>query len=225
MSQNNAENNYFDLTAEGLGYLNRARKVNPQQGSPYNCVSIAAIHGQSENPNYTYFDCKIVGSDALAFVAEHFDTINDRDVKVLVRFKVGDMMADSYETTSGDNKGKRNHLIKSRLLRITWAKVGDTVIDLGLDDADEPASQSETPSQAPVASAGCSGNQQIQFVHIGDKKPEPAVTQFGEVVYLEKDALNFKEMRNQLKDLGYRWDVDTKGWFSPEKFEQMKNAA
>lgn len=212
MSQK-TENNYFDLTAKGLGYLNRARKVNPQQGSPYNCVSIAALHGQSDNPNYTYFDCKIVGSDALAFVAEHFDTINSRDVKVLVLFKVGDMMADSYETTSGDNKGKRNHLIKSRLLRITWAKIGDTVIDLGLDDnADDSVSRSETLSPAP-------------FVHIGDKKPEPAITQFGEVVYLEKDAPNFKEMRNQLKDLGYRWDVDTKGWFSPDKFAQMKNAA
>lgn len=212
MSQNNTENSYFDLIAEGLGYLNRARKVNPSQGSPYNCVSIAAIHGQSDSPNYTYFDCKIVGGDALDFVAEQFDAINDRDTKVLVRFKVGDLTADSYETTSGDNKGKRNHLIKSRLLRITWAKVGDTVIDLGL--ADEPASQSETPSQALGASDG--------YV---DKKPEPAVTQFGEVVYLERDASNFKEVRNQLKDLGYRWDVDTKSWFSPEKFSQMKNAA
>ena len=95
MSQNNTENNYFDLTAQGIGYLNRARKVSPQQGSPYNCVSIAALHGQSDNPNYTYFDCKIVGSEALAFVTEHFDTINDRDVKVLVNFKVGDMVADS----------------------------------------------------------------------------------------------------------------------------------
>lgn len=227
MSQNNTENNYFDLTAEGLGYLNRARKVSPNQGSPYHCVTIAALHGQSDNPNYTYFDCRIVGSDALAFVTERFDMINDRDTKVLVRFKVGDMLADSYET-----QGKSYHVIKSRLLRITWAKIGDTVIDLGLDDADEPASQSETPSQAPVASAGCSGNQQVQFIHIGDKQQPAAtqvateaVTQFGEVVYLEKDAPNFKEMRNKLKDLGYRWDVDTKGWFSPEKFEQMKNVA
>lgn len=221
MSQNNTENNYFDLTAEGLGYLNRARKVNPSQGSPYQCVTIAALHGQSDNPNYTYFDCRIVGSDALAFVTEYFSAINDRDTKVLVRFKVGDLLADSY---AYESNGNRNHLIKSRLLRITWAKVGDTVIDLGLDEkTDDSETQSEA-AQKTLPATPIDSDSQALMVPASDK-PEPTVTQFGEVVYLEKDAANFKEIRNQLKDLGYRWNVDAKGWFSPEKFAQMKNAA
>jgi len=125
---NNQEKKFFDLHTMGIGYLNRARKVSPTQGDPYLSVSIAALHGNADSPSYSYFDTRIVGSDAIEFVREHKDAINDRDHKVLVRFKVGDGVASSYEVKSGDNAGNRNHLIKSRLLQISWAKIDDEVV-------------------------------------------------------------------------------------------------
>ncbi len=213
MSQAQNENSYFDLTATGIGYLNRARKVTPEQGSPYTCVSIAALHGQSDNPVYTYLDCRIVGKDALAFITEHFDAINNRDTKVLVRFKVGDLQAESYEVASGQNKGTLNHLIKSRLLKVTWAKIDNTVVDLGLDDENKESNDQSATTSVAVSDPEQSGN---------EKGP---ISDFGEVVHLERDDPNFKQTRMKLKELGYRWVLDEKAWFSPEEFSQLKAAA
>ena len=131
-----AKKEFFDLHTNGIGYLNRARTVTPSRGDDYESVTIAALHGRSDSPSYSYFDTIVVGADALDFVKEHKDTINDRDSKVLVRFKVGDGDATSYEVTSGDNKGNRNHCIKGRLLKITWAKINGVVVKD--DAADEP---------------------------------------------------------------------------------------
>ena len=155
---NNAQNNdaqkkeFFDLHTTGVGYLNRARTVTPNQGQPYEAVTIAALRGSKDNPSYSYFDTSIVGSDAADFVQEHKDAINDRNIKVLVRFKVGDGEATSYEVKSGNNKGKRNHVIKSRLLQITWAKInGQVVLEPPVSiKSDTPSAETQQSEQQPV---------------------------------------------------------------------------
>lgn len=132
------EKKFFDLHTSGIGYLNRARTVTPGKGQPYEAVSIAALYGSADDPSYAYFDTIVVGSDAADFVRAYGDAINDRNAKVLVRFKVGDGSASSYLVRSGDNAGNRNHIIKSRLLQITWASInGDVVLSTKKDDAGE----------------------------------------------------------------------------------------
>jgi hypothetical protein len=139
-------NEYFDLITTGLGYLNRSRLVTPKQGSPYESVTIAALHGNTENPHYSYFDTRVVGTDVIEFVKKYRDHINNRDTKVLVKFNIGDGQGDSYEATKGNHVGERFHLIKGRLLKITWAKVGDTVvIERNRDESESHQAKSTSP--------------------------------------------------------------------------------
>ena len=44
---------YFNLHAEGCGYLNRVRTVKPEKGLPYLACTIAAKHGDATSPTTT----------------------------------------------------------------------------------------------------------------------------------------------------------------------------
>jgi len=204
-NDNNTGNNetqkkeFFDLHTTGIGYLNRARTVNPSQGDPYESVSIAALHGSTDKPSYSYFDTLIVGADANTFVKKHMDVINNRNCKVLVQFKVGDGVPTSYLVKSGNNEGKRNHLIKSRLLQITWAKInGDVVLEPPVLTGPDQLSADADQSQASDAEPESSKDQQI-----------PAT------VKLDQNDPNFTSERADLEEFGYRLsglDGDVQIW-------------
>ena len=198
----NDQAKFFDLHTMGIGYLNRARTVTPTQGQPYMSVSIAALHGRSDSPSYSYIDTRIVGSDAKAFVQQYTDEINNRDSKVLVRFKVGDGTPDSYEVQSGDNKGKRNHVIKARLLQITWAKVNGVVV-LQPDD-----SSGGDDSQPSPESMGESAGE--------DQPAAESPVQRPTSVQLDPNDPEFEVKRTRLKKSGYRWDREQAAWVLTE---------
>ncbi|WP_235378740.1 DUF3577 domain-containing protein, partial [Pseudomonas meliae] len=61
MSNSTNETKYFDLHTVGIGYLNRIREVKPRKGSPFMAVTVAALKGTSEKPEYAYIDCNVVG--------------------------------------------------------------------------------------------------------------------------------------------------------------------
>ena len=56
---------YNDQHTTGMGYLNRARTVNPSQGQPYESVSLTGLGGRVDNPSYTFYDCTSVLGKAL----------------------------------------------------------------------------------------------------------------------------------------------------------------
>lgn len=191
MTEESKKTEYFDLITTGLGYLNRSREVKPNQGSPYESVSIAALHGRADCPSYSYLDCGVVGADAIDFVKTHRDAINDRDTKVLVRFNVGDGDAHSYDLPAKrDQPAVRRHIIKGRLLKITWAKVGDEVVT---QESHEAASvqQAETTTTD------------------GDESWEDSL---GDIVALSKDDPDFLRKRSLLKERGYRWNNVNHEW-------------
>ncbi len=206
-NQNNQDDKYFDLHTRGIGYLNRVRTVNPDKGDSYVSVSIAALHGRSDNPSYSYFDTRVVSGDALEFIKAHKEVINDRDSKVLVRFKVGDGEATSYEVKSGDNKGSRNHIIKSRLLQITWASInGEVVLNMAGHEGGN-----EFPDNAERSSAPASTGNDTP----ADTPAQPAASQdagLAEVVKLDRNDPDFVTRRAQLKESGYKWDKDEMVW-------------
>ncbi len=212
----NDQAKFFDLHTMGIGYLNRARTVTPTQGQPYMSVSIAALHGRSDSPSYSYIDTRIVGSDALDFVKRYEKSINNRDSKVLVRFKVGDGKPDSYEVQSGDNKSKRNHVIKARLLQITWAKVNDDVVLQPAETEGDPRVSGSDPSgagdeaaaepQAPVQAAGAD-------TQPSDQQEPP---QRPAKVELDPNDPEFEVKRTRLKKQGYRWNRDQAAWVLSE---------
>jgi hypothetical protein len=53
----------------------------------------------------------------------------ERERKVLVGFKLGDVYPDTFTYQRGEKQGQTGVSLKARLLRITWAKVdGEPVV-------------------------------------------------------------------------------------------------
>ena len=127
---NNKETKYFDLHVTGIGYLNRVREVPVKRSQPFLAVDISALHGDSEDVQYTRFDCRVSGSDAKAIIESLMPVIDDDKNKVLVGFKLGDLYTDTFTYKSGDKAGQTGISLKARLLRIDWVKVNGKPFDI-----------------------------------------------------------------------------------------------
>ncbi len=130
--RNPQETKYFDLHVTGIGYLNRVREVPVTRAQSFLAVDISALHGDSEDVQYTRFDCRVSGSDAKAIIEHLMPIIADDNNKVLVGFKLGDLYVDTFTYQSGDKAGEIGVSLKSRLLRIDWVKVNGKPFDIAL---------------------------------------------------------------------------------------------
>lgn len=134
---------YFDLHILGIGYLHRAREVTPKRGEPFLAVEISALHGAAGQVEYTRFDTRVSGREAGRIIRQLIPDI-EAEKRVLVGFKLGDLYAQTFTYQNGEKQGQVGVSLKTRLLRLDWAKVeGEYVI--------RPRSQEET--QAPVQAA------------------------------------------------------------------------
>ena len=124
--------NYFNLHTTGLGYLNRLREVPVKRGNNFFAVDISAIHGKSDEIQYTRFDCRVSGKEAESILAQIKPLIDDDKNKVLVGFKLGDLYAGTFIYQKGKKKGETGVSLKARLLRIEWVKVNGQMIELDL---------------------------------------------------------------------------------------------
>jgi predicted Zn-dependent protease len=130
--RNPQETKYFDLHVTGIGYLNRVREVPVKRAQSFLAVDISALHGDSEDVQYTRFDCRVSGSDAKAIIEHLMPIIADDNNKVLVGFKLGDLYVDTFTYQSGDKAGEIGVSLKSRLLRIDWVKVNGKPFDIAV---------------------------------------------------------------------------------------------
>ncbi len=210
MSNQDNTTKYNDITTQGLGYLNRARTVNPDSGKPYESVSLTGLRGQVASPKYTYFDCKSVLGKALSKYLLLKDAINDEQKKVMVRFVVSDLEPDSYSTKDKNTGNEvRRHCIKCRLLDITWASIDDQIVEFQLD---EDTDTDGDPEEAQAAAA--------DRKEAGSKAKPVAASLFDddeldEFVKLDRDDPDFMAKKEELKSMGYRWDSNEKAWFRP----------
>ena len=113
---------YFDLHTQGIGYLNRVREVTPKEGNPFLSVTIAALRGSVDNVQYTHFECTVSGKKAQEIVRQLMSAVEGNS-KVLIGFTLSDLNAESFTFKNGDKAGETGISLKSRLLRIAWAKV------------------------------------------------------------------------------------------------------
>lgn len=190
MTSEKTKTEYIDLITSGLGYLNRSRTVQPDEGPDYESVNIAAKRGKADKPRYTYYDCRVVGADAIAFVKQYRDAINDRNSTVQVHFNIGDEEPDSYVVQKGDHAGKRRHFNRGRLLKIKWAKIGDTVV---------------LKAQKDEATA----NQDVNTSTDDAKSWEDTL---GDTVKLDKNDPELMNKISLLMKRGYHWDEVNDHW-------------
>jgi hypothetical protein len=198
---------YNDQHTTGMGYLNRARTVNPAQGQPYESVSLTGLGGRVDNPSYTFYDCTSVLGKALEKYLLLKDDINDDNRKVMICFKVSDGRPDSYVTKDKQTgQDVRRHVIKCKLLDITWASIDGQVVQFELGSDDD--SQKTDQSQQVTGNSFADGDQtNVQSLFSDDE--------LDVYVKLDRDDPLFMAKKSELKSIGYRWDTNEKAWFRP----------
>jgi hypothetical protein len=209
-----SDNQYFDLTTSGVGFINRFRLNKPNNGNPYYSVTIAALRGKLNDgkSQKTYIDCNIVG-DAIAMaeqLAPHF--AGGAEPSIMVRFVAGDLEQRKFEYKSGERKGQSGYALKARLFDIKWFKLdGETVYSEAeqlrkseMDDASEESTESTAPGSPQSPTDG------TVSAHASSVSAMPAE------VRLDKNDPYFEERRQQLREQGYRWDRESNLWRHPQ---------
>lgn len=147
-----AQTNHFNLHTTGVGYLNRVRWVETRsagrRAQPFLACSISALRGNADQPDYTYFDLKVTGQEAIEMVDRLAVDVQERR-KVFISFRVGDIYAHAYEREVKDQNGRPTGrreaappIIKGRLLLINSITIDGENVFRRTDDA--PADQAPT---------------------------------------------------------------------------------
>ena len=154
----NQNDTYYDLHTSGIGFVNRFRKVQPEQGEAYYGITIAALRGKPNAEGKvakTYIDCNVVGDDAIEMCRQlepFFE--GDAEPKVMVSFTIGDLEQRAFQYKRGERKGQTGYALKGRLFDIKWFKAngGETVystaeIERKKQLAEQDASSTEADSE------------------------------------------------------------------------------
>ena len=121
-------NSYFNLTAEGIGFLNRPRRVTGKKIDYFACTIQAARGNEGDK---TRFDLRVVGGQAKELfeqLLEQFPDLEnknfDKRPKVVVGFRAGDIQATVFESTNSRTQEKVvTPSIDGRLLKFNFIKV------------------------------------------------------------------------------------------------------
>jgi len=156
---------YFDLTTEGVGYLNRVRIVTPKKATHYLACTIKALCGPADDVEYRECDLIVVGSQA-RLVVEQLEPAVAAQKRVIVGFRFGDAAPNAYDVKSRDNPDvvEQRLCIKGRLLQITFAKIDGEMVDIPkverkAEEAanDTAAAEKATGTHGPVINTGSAG--------------------------------------------------------------------
>jgi hypothetical protein len=126
---NQVETQYFDLHVEGVGYLNRVRKVMPKKGQEFLACTIAAMRGAMGQVEYTKFDCRVSGAEAKRIVQLLEPEVTAKK-QVIIGFKLSDPYPEVFTFEKGERQGQQGLSIKGRLLKLKFAKVDGQSIPL-----------------------------------------------------------------------------------------------
>jgi len=100
MTAQAAQRELFNLHTNGIGYLNRIRWVETKgrgrRSDPFLACSISALRGSSDEVQYTLFDLRVSGQDAIALV-DGLRTEVEQGRKVIVSFRIADIYPHTYE--------------------------------------------------------------------------------------------------------------------------------
>lgn len=125
-NQNQNQDTYANLTMTGMGYINRPRWVQPDEGDAYLSMSINAWHGKNGKKS-TLIETSPRGEQANRVIDELLTAYpelmeggrENHGLNVTIGFMVGDCEPKSF--VSRDKK--TTHYIKSRLFLVNWIKV------------------------------------------------------------------------------------------------------
>lgn len=178
---------YFNLHINGVGYLSRVRWVEPggrrggRRAERFLSCAINALHGDVEAVNYTYFDLKVSGQEAIE-VIQTLQTATEQNRKVLVSFKAADIYPHLYDRrvrVDGEptDEFETAALIKGRLILVNSAKVDGELVfkrepvvhaddaSTASDAAPQPTADAASVESTPVPSSGL--EEQVRVMRMG----------------------------------------------------------
>jgi hypothetical protein len=115
---------------------------------PFLACSIAAFHGDPDVENgvvYLNLDLIVSGEKARDAILSVMGDANDRDIKVLVRFRAGDHYISTYEIKQGNRAGQMGTVLKGRLLQVFWIKVDGVFVYQDERQEDQPEDLIDNP--------------------------------------------------------------------------------
>ncbi len=127
--QANSQSSFFNLHVEGVGYLNRVRRIKPRKGQEFIACTVAALRGNESDVSYTKFDCRVSGADAQNVVTR-LEADVAADKAVIIGFRIADIYPEMFTFEKGERKGQPGVSIKGRLLRIKFAKVNGKAVEV-----------------------------------------------------------------------------------------------
>lgn len=120
---------YFDLFTTGLAYVNRVEDVVPEEGEPFLAITLAALRGSADNVQYTRFDARVAGVQAVSAI-ERVKAAVQNDRKVLIGFTLSGLYPQTFSFKRGERAGGAGVALKARLIKVSWARIDGTVVDL-----------------------------------------------------------------------------------------------
>lgn len=123
-------NDYFNLHTDGIGYLNDIRWVEPRgrKQDRFLAARVNALRGSVSDPNYTRYDLRVSGEEAIGLIAE-LQQASEEDRQIFISFRIGDSYADAYmgNEYGADEKPTGRQIpravIKGRLLLVKSVKI------------------------------------------------------------------------------------------------------
>lgn len=149
----NTERSYFDLHTRGIGYVNRLRTITPKKSNPFMACTIAALHGETSAPEYTYIDVRVYNDKACELLERCQEALGNKQ-KVLIGFTVGDIYPESFTYEKGEKKGQTGCSIKGRLIRISLIKIDGHEVYRESASTRQPADTNVSADAASRAESG-----------------------------------------------------------------------
>ena len=206
-NQTQTETKFFDLHTSGLGYLNRLRTVKPSNGRDYLSVTIAALRGNADNAQYTYFDCIVVEEEAKNVLLNLVDT-DEQDAKYMVGFNIGDIYPETFTYQSGDKQGQTGVSLKGRLIKIKWLRKNNELIyEPQKTSAVEQSAQQTAPDAQTTQTQSATVPAQEQS-NVNQNQTQGKLIE----VFLAKEDPEFESKKETLKQQGYRWNSERQSW-------------
>lgn len=105
-----------------FGYLHEFREI-PNSSPKVYTAKISVPHGQGGNIKYSNFELYVKTADALSLFLDHKDKIDDKNVKVTIRFSSTNVQARGYVAQSGRNVGEVISYFSGNLSYLYFMKI------------------------------------------------------------------------------------------------------
>ncbi len=203
----------FNLIIAGFGYINRIREVAPQGAQPYLCADVALMEGVAQDGDYsqvgkTRISCSIKGRAAKEIIRRHFTgpdgQVTSPKAPVVASMQLGGLQPDTFTYQKGERAGEVGVSLRSSLLKITWMKIGDTVVDLGQGNQEVPEA-----AQAAEGTDAVPANETGEPAFADELHAEYGARGF---IRLDPEDPDFQAQKAFLKERGFRWNGAEKCW-------------